>query len=109
MAPIYRGICAGVLLTILASYGGCGSGGDRPVVYQLRTNDYEIEFDGQQKKATIGAGAVLIVRTPEDIRVVEGLLQVGPRDYGTVQLKDKISVVGGKVAVNGRERSPSGS
>jgi hypothetical protein len=109
MAPMYRGTCIGLILSIIVACGGCGSDVDRPVVYKIQTNDYEVEFDGQQKKATIAVGAFLIVRIPEDIRVVDGMLQVGPRDYGAVRLKDKISVVGGKVAVNGRERTPSGS
>ena len=104
-----HGIRAALLLAFLAGSGGCGWQADRPVVYQIRTNDYVIEFDGQQKKATIGEGVFLIVRIPEDIRVVEGALRVGDREYGAVKLKDRISVVGGKVAINGQERKPSGS
>ena len=105
MAPILRVILAGLLLAAL----GCGPRPDRAVVYTIRTNDYEVEFDGQQKRATIGERAFRIVRLPEDIRVADGMLTVGPRDYGAVQVKDRITVVGGKVAVNGRERTPSGS
>jgi hypothetical protein len=104
-----RGFFAGLLVTLLACSGGCGPKADPRVVYQIKTNDYEIEFDGQQKKATIGSGHFVIVRLPEDIRVSEGQLTVGKRDYGAVRSADKISVVGGKVLVNGQVRTPSGS
>ena len=104
-----RGFLAVLLVTFLVGSGGCGPKADPRVVYQIKTNDYVVEFDGQQKKATIGLGHVVIIRIPEDIRVAEGQLSVGKRDYGTTRPGDKISVVGGKVLVNGQERTPSGS
>jgi hypothetical protein len=106
---MHRRICSGLLLIAIAASGGCDSDGSRAAVYQLRTNDYELEFDGLQKRTTDRVGAFRMVRIPEDIEVIEGRLKVGPRDYGAVQLKDKISVVGRKVAVNGQERTPSES
>ena len=101
-----RKICAGLLLTLIsfAASGGCGSKPPGSGVYQFETNDYKMEYDGQQKRTTIGPGFIRMVRHPEDIAVTEGVLRVGGRDYGPVAIKDKISVVGGKVAVNGQER-----
>jgi hypothetical protein len=98
MHPILRAILAGLVLSSLA----CSS-----VVYQFETNDYKFEYDGEQKRVTIGPGLMRMARHPEDIVVSKGTLWVGDRDYGSVALKDRISVVGGKVTVNGQERKPS--
>ena len=95
------------MLAIVAGATGCDSKPATPVVYPLESGDYSFEVDGDQKKVTTGTGFVRIVRSPEDIEVSNGTLRVGPRDYGAVARKDKISVVGGKVAVNGQERRPS--
>ena len=103
-----RGIRAGLLIALVTCSGGCGTKPDRSTVYQIKTNDYIVEFDGLQKRATIGTDLLLIARIPEDIRVAEGTLRVGARDYGSVRRNDKISVVGGKVSVNGEVRTPSG-
>ena len=97
-----------LILSTIATSAGCGSKPSGPTVYQFETNDYKIEYDGEQKRTTIGPGLMRMVRHPEDIEVSDGELRVGPRDYGTVARHDKISVVGGKVAVNGQERRPSG-
>jgi len=105
-----RGSFAVLLVWPLVFSAGCGSKPEQAPVYQIKTNDYELEFDGQQKKATFGDGHFLIVRDySEDIRVAEGRLSVGKTNYGAVRIKDRISVVGGKVSVNGLERKPSGS
>jgi VanZ like family len=108
---MFRGIfkrvaLAASLLTIATSVG-CGSKSAEPIVYQFETNDYKIEYDGEQKRTTIGPGLMRMVRHPEDIEVSDGELRVGPRNYGAVARHDKISVVGDKVAVNGQERRPS--
>ncbi len=100
---------AGLLMALVFPAAGCSTRPDHPMIYEIKTNDYVVEFDGKQKRATIGAELVTIVRIPEDIQVAGGLLRVGPHDYGSVKRNDKISVVGGKVAVNGQARSPSGS
>ncbi len=102
------GVRAGLLIALIVGSAGCGSKSDHSTVYEIKTNDYVVEFDGLQKKATIGMEHVLIVRIPEDIQVAEGLLRVGPRDYGPIRRLDRISVVGGKVSVNGQARSPTG-
>jgi hypothetical protein len=94
-------------LAILSGLAGCGSKTSGPVVYRFQTNDYQFEYDGEQKRTTIGPGLMRMVRYPDDIEVSTGSLRVGPRDYGAVALKDRISVVGGKVTVNGQERKPS--
>ncbi len=100
--------CALLLtLTIVAGAGGCGSRPSGPLVYQFSTNEYHFEYDGDQKRVTIGPGLMRMVRHPEDIEVSDGKLRVGPRDYGAVAKNDKISVVGGKVTVNGQERTAS--
>ena len=83
---------------------GCGSNPPGPLIYRFETGDYKFEYDGQQKRITIGDGLMRMVRHPEDIEVSDGALRVGPRDYGAVAKNDTISVVGGKVAVNGQER-----
>jgi hypothetical protein len=103
-----RGTLALVLL-LAAGSGGCGWRSEATVVHVIKTGDYEVEFDGQQKRATLAAGHFLIVRDSGDIGVFEGNLWVGNRNYGTVRPKDKISVVGGTISVNGQKRSPSGS
>jgi hypothetical protein len=106
MHPILRVALAGLVLTGLA----CAKGGSKPpgqVVYQFETNDYKVEYDGEQKRVTIGQGLIRMVRHPEDIEVSGGTLRVGTRDYGAVAKNDRISVVGGKVAVNGQERQVS--
>jgi len=94
-------VLAALLLT------GCGSKSSGPIVYQFETNDYKFEYDGEQKRTTIGPGLMRMSRHPEDIAVSQGTLWVGNRDYGTVARNDRISVVGGKVAVNGQERRPA--
>ena len=104
MGPIRRATFAVFLLSALAASAGCDSKTNVPVVYHFETNDYKFEYDGQQKRVTIGAGLMRMLRYPEDIEVSGGRLRVGPREYGTVKRKDKISVVGGKVAVNGQDR-----
>ena len=104
-----RTMFAGLLISTVVGSAGCRSEPDGSFVYQIKMKDYDVEFDGHQKKATIAEDHFLIVRIPEDIRVSEGTLQVGRREYGEVHARDKISVVGGKVSVNGRERKPLGS
>jgi hypothetical protein len=93
-------------LLALAALTGCGPKPSGSTIYQFETNDYKFEYDGEQKRVTLGPGLMRMVRHPEDIEVSKGTLRVGPRDYGAVELKDRISVVAGKVAVNGRERTP---
>jgi hypothetical protein len=95
------------LLLVVASSTGCGPMPSGPIVYPCETNDYKLEYDGEQKRITIGPGLIRMVRYPEDIEVYKGNLRVGSRDYGAVARNDRISVVGGKVAINGQERRPS--
>ena len=98
-----RIVLAALLLT------GCGSMTSAPIVHQFETNDYKFEYDGEQKRTTIGPGLMRMSRHPGRHRRLAGdALRVGDRDYGTVAHNDKISVVGGKVAVNGQERRASG-
>ena len=96
-----------LLSTVVAGSVGCRSKVDRSKVYVVKANTYEIEFDGFLRKSTIGGDQFVLVRDPEDIRVAAGVLIVGKREYGAVRPTDKISVIGGKVAVNGQERSSS--
>ncbi len=86
---------------------GCSSKSPMPVVYRFATNDYKFEFDGDQKRVTIGAGLMRMVRHPEDILVSDGQLRVGDREYGEVAKNDTIRVVAGKVVVNGQVRPES--
>ena len=92
------------LLVAIAPPIGCGRSPAHSAVYVIRTGDYEVEYDGQQKKTTIGPGFVLMVRDPEDILIGRGRLAVGGRDYGEVAAGARILVASGKVAVNGVER-----
>ena len=107
MAMIPRRMLAGLLILSSPIAGGCGPKATGTAVYQIQSGDYTIEFDGRQRNTTIGVGKVVMSRDPEDIRIAQGRLQVGPREYGEVARLDKVSVVGGKVSVNGRERAPS--
>lgn len=86
---------------------GCDSRPTGSTLFQFATNDYQFECDGQQKRVTIGPGLMRMSRHPEDIEVSDGTLKVGNRDYGAVARKDQISVIGGKVAVNGQIREPT--
>ena len=104
MNKVIRAGLAGV--AFWASAGCDGPPGS--AVYRFEMNDYQFECDGQQKRVTEGAGLIRIVRHPENIEVSDGTLRGGPRDYGAVARKDRISVVAGKVAVNGRERAEVG-
>jgi hypothetical protein len=94
------------LLGSILTLAGCDSRPSDSTVFRFEANDYQFEYDGQQKKITIAPGLMRMVRHPENIEVLDGVLRVGRRDYGAVARKDKISVVAGKVAVNGQERKP---
>ena len=94
-------------LMLLATWAGCRSKPEGSIIYQFQTNDYDVEYDGQQKRTTIGPGLMRMARHPEDIEISQGTLRVGNRDYGAVARRDKVSVVAGKVAVNGQARTPS--
>ena len=102
--PTFRRLGRIATLLIPAALTGCDSSPPGPPVYQFRTNDYEVEYDGQQKKTTVGVDLVRMVRYPEDIEIVQGTLRVGPRDYGPVARHDRISVLGHQVSVNGQKR-----
>jgi VanZ like family len=102
---IKRVVLFGSLLIVGDSIG-CDSRPSDSTVLRFEANDYQFEYDGQQKKITIAPGLMRMVRHPENIEVLDGVLRVGRRDYGAVARKDKISVVAGKVAVNGQERKP---
>jgi hypothetical protein len=103
MAPTLRATVVGLLLAL----AGCRAEPEGSRVYQFKTNDYEVEYDGQQKKTTIGPGLMRMSRQPEDIEISGGTLRVGGRDYGAVARLDKVSVVASKVTVNGQVRTPS--
>lgn len=106
---VMRRMTAGIALVGLAVAGlACSKVGPPPTatVYPFETGDYSFECDGEPKKTIIGTGLMRMSRYPEDIEVQDGKLRVGRRDYGTVAKKDRISVVEGKVAVNGQVRKP---
>ena len=106
MKKAARWAIAGLALVGLScAPGGGWRSSEGTAVYRFQTADYEVEYDGTPKKTTIGPGLVRMSRHPEDIEILDGTLRVGGRDYGMVQKKDRISVVAGKVAVNGQVRS----
>jgi hypothetical protein len=105
MKQAVRSIIAGLALAGLScAPGGGWRSPEGTAVYRFQTADYEVEYDGTQKKTTIGPGLVRMSRHPEDIVISEGTLRVGGRDYGAVEKKDRVSVVAGKVVVNGQVR-----
>jgi len=105
-----RGLFRFLVVASLVFAGGCGTkSATPPVVHGLTVNGFELEYElVPPLSITADANSLAISTGKGQIRVAEGKLWVHNRDYGTVQTKDRISVIGESVTVNGRAREPSG-
>ncbi len=102
-------ICsAWVSFIMLAAVSGCTS---QPpptaVVRGMNVNGYEFEYEFVPPlKMMADANSLSITSGKAEIRVADGKLWVDGKSFGPVKMKDKISVLGGKVNVNGEDRKP---
>lgn len=94
-----------VAVMLLAS--GCNGPAAGTVVTHGILNGYELEYELVAPHSIVAdAEQVSITTGKNQIRIADGKLNVDGGSYGMVKPKDRISVVGGKVSVNDRERKP---
>jgi hypothetical protein len=94
------------LLTSLVSVllSGCLADGAPQATHRFSMNGYELEYDGITKSISADSNGFSITRDDDTIRVGEGKLWISNKDFGPVKMMDLISVVGGVVSINGKER-----
>jgi hypothetical protein len=98
----------GVLAAMLLVAAGCNNQPAGPVVVQgMKVNEYEFDYELVSPSSIRADAQVLSISTGQNqIGITDGKLSVDVRPYDMVKPKDRISVVGGKVSVNGQERKP---
>jgi phage baseplate assembly protein gpV len=72
----------------------------------MEVNGFVFDYDMTSPSSTLAGESGLAINTGKTtIQVADGKLSVDGRYYGTVKVKDRIAVLGGKVSVNGEERT----
>lgn len=102
-------ICSALVSFImLAAVSGCTSQPPPPAVVRgMNVNGYDFDFEfAHPLKMMADANSVTITSGKGEIRVSDAKLWVDGKSFGPVKTKDKISVLGGKVTVNGEDRKP---
>jgi hypothetical protein len=87
---------------------GCNNQPAGPILVRgMNVNGYEFDYE-HVAPSSIQADSnnLTITAGKSQIAVTDGKLRVDERSYGVVKPKDRISVIGGKVSVNGEERKP---
>jgi hypothetical protein len=84
---------------------GCKDQQPGPVLVRgMNINDYEFDYEGFPQTIQADAGDVHISTGKTQIEVVDRTLRVDGRSYGWIKPKDRVSVDGDKVSVNGEVR-----
>lgn len=96
------------VLVLLLGTIGCNHQTSVPlVVHGMNVNGYEFDYELAEPSSIEADSASLRISSGKHrIEVVKGKLRVDDRPYGNVKTKDRISVVGGQVSVNGETRKP---
>jgi hypothetical protein len=96
-----------VSFVLLLAGAGCNSPPPPPAVVHGQVNGFEVEYElVPPLSITADASSWTITTEKAEIRVSDGKLRVDGKSFGSVKPKDKISVVGGRVSVNGEDRKP---
>jgi hypothetical protein len=101
----------GVVATMLLAAGGCNDQRSQAILVRgMHINGYEFDYELAAPTSIMAEAEAVSISTGTHQIVVDAgqRLHVDGRAYGEVQLKDRISILDGKVSVNGKERRPQG-
>jgi hypothetical protein len=92
----------------LLAGAGCNSHvPDATLVTSIEFNGINIEYElAPPQNIMVDANSITISTSKAEIRLSDGNLNVSGKSFGSVKTKDKISVLGGRVLINGKDREP---
>lgn len=94
-----------VVIALMTVATGCHEKQAGPLhVRGMNVNGYEFDYDNLPNSIQADAEDLRISAGKTQIEVIEGILRVDGRSYGAVKPKDRVSVLGGNVSVNGETR-----
>lgn len=105
-----RGLRLLGVIALAAIATGCKNQPAGPIlVHGMNVNGYVFDYELNSPSSIQADSRDVHINTGNtQIEVIDGTLRVDGRSYGAVKPKDRISVDGSKVGVNGEQRTSTG-